>query len=211
MIIGSLPELKALPSCFPDVSWIPSDICGEALKDFVCSSRDMNSSSEPRFLHLANPHIEPWPVVAKKLGELTGIGEPRMLSLVEFIRLLRNTKARLPVLRLLPYFASSLEEGTMPETYASLNVAESLKFSTSLASCPPIASNLLKKFVQYILSQRPSIGPHQSKPKAAVFLFGPWSTFKRGNSTSLTATEIRLMTLAEQARSKIPEQCDQQE
>lgn len=202
MMIASLPALCALPLSFPSVSWIPSDICADALRDIVLSPRSSMDITHPRILHLANPKIVHWPEIARQLGELAGIGEPKLLSMRDYVDILQRSDAFLPIRRLLPYLLNSIEEGTMPEKYSSLDVSVSLHLSPSLASCPPVTSGLLNVIVQSLLTKERILQPSTPPP---VFMFGPWSAHSTDSAIIPTssAVEEQIMTLAQEGRKRI--------
>lgn len=199
MIIKSLPTLRALPAYFPNVAWIPSDVCADSLRDFVTSCRMDETASGVQILHLANPQILAWSKVAVQIGEIAGVGSPELLPFQDYVDLIRRHDDPLPVSRLLPYFVNSLEEGTMPQSYASLEVSETLKFSSSLASCPPIQGGLLDIIVRTILN-RDKTAIAAPPP---VFLFGPWSSNVPLENTPLNPIEARIMDIAKQAQSSL--------
>jgi hypothetical protein len=116
------------------------------------------------------------------MGEMAGIGVPELVSFHDYIALIKRHKGMLLVTPLLPYFVSSLEEGTMLERYTTLEVSSSLECSASLAECPPMASEseLLAKLVRESLK-----GHKQSAAAAApspVFLFSPWSSLSSASA-----------------------------
>ncbi|KAK0239710.1 hypothetical protein EDD85DRAFT_460309 [Armillaria nabsnona] len=198
MLIASLPALKALPICFPPVSWIPADICAGALFDII--SADM--SAEPQFLHVANPHLVSWLQIGAQIGEISQIGEPLFLSLGEYIQLLKDQPSPVPVSRLLPYFTQALESDTMPERYASLRVVHTMRLSESLQMCPSIGPELLKLMVQGILRVKASASSH-TVANSPIFLFGPWSPSSRDVAISPGVIEQRVMGVAKRIQSKL--------
>ncbi len=198
MLIASLPALKALPICFPPVSWIPADICAGALFDII--SADI--SAEPQFLHVANPHLVSWLQIGAQIGEISQIGEPSFLSLGEYIQLLKDQPSPVPVSRLLPYFTQALESGTMPERYASLRVVHTTRLSESLQMCPSIGPELLKLMVQGILRVKGSASSH-TIANSPIFVFGPWSPSSRDVSVSPNVIEQRVMGMAKRIQSKL--------
>jgi hypothetical protein len=199
MMITSLPTLRALPLCFPNVAWIPSDVCADALRDFVTSCRVGERASGVHILHIANPEILAWSKVAVQIGEIAGVGSPELLPFQDYVDLIRRHDEPLPVSRLLPYFVKALEEGTMPQRYASLQVSETLKFSSSLASCPPIRAGLLELIVRTILNCEKTA----TSAPPPVFLFGPWSSNATLENTPSGPIEGRIMDIAKQAHSSL--------
>jgi Male sterility protein len=208
MMIASLPALRAFPRSMPHVTWIPSDVCADAMRDIVVSPRAREGAPAWQIIHLANPHRGPWAEVARRMGEMAGVGVPELVPFRDYVALIKRHKGMLPVTPLLPYFVSSLEEGTMPERYASLEVSSSLECSASLAACPPIASELLAKIV------RESLKGHKQAPAAAapspVFLFGPWSSLSSASAdaSKLIVVEKRIMAVAERIRSNLADTVD---
>ncbi|KAF8523373.1 male sterility protein-domain-containing protein, partial [Hysterangium stoloniferum] len=201
MMIASLPVIGAFPRSFPNVSWIPSDVCADALRDVVVSSSPITHEGL-QIIHLANPHITPWTEVVSNIAEIAGLSKPELLPFPEYIKRIREhghgQGPPLPVSRLLPYFIKSLEEGTMPEKYASLCVSESLKYSPALAKCPPIASAILQRIVHHLIPISPL---NSSSP---VFLFGPWSATPESqvNQALLQPIRDRLFALSIRFRAE---------
>jgi hypothetical protein len=132
---------------------------------------------------------------------------PELIPFHDYVTLIKWHKGMLPVMPLLPYFVSSLEEGMMPERYASLEVSSSLKCSALLAACP-IASELLVRIVWESLK-----GHKQMAAVAApspIFLFGPWSSLSSASADTLklNVIEMRIMAVAEQIRSNLVDTVD---
>ncbi|PFH50123.1 hypothetical protein AMATHDRAFT_86017 [Amanita thiersii Skay4041] len=202
MLIASFPVLRSLPQSFPNVSWIPSDVCADSICDAVLNSRKL---LDPLFLHIANPSIRPWSEAAQEIGEILGIKSYSMLSLQEFVDQLRRIDIPLPIKRLLPYFVSSLEDGTMPERYSSLSVRDTLKAVPNLLNCPPISGDLLKTIVGSILAN-PTL-PKQIKMlnKPLIFVFGPWAGVRKAARMTPEAVALkqRLDCLINQVRIEI--------
>ncbi|KAF8636091.1 hypothetical protein AX17_003796 [Amanita inopinata Kibby_2008] len=202
MLIAALPTLGALPSFLPNVSWIPSDVCAGALLDVIGKSGAM---LDPAFLHIANPVISPWEKIAAEIAKILGIQSFSLLPLREYVDRLQRTNVPLSIQRLLPFFVSSLESGTTPQRYASLNVTETIKLVPSLKSCPLITGDFLRKIVESIFTD-PTL-PKQVRLcfKPPIFVFGPWSAIGKSKnfSRSLIPIKQRLDNLVHKTRIEL--------
>ncbi|KAF9461920.1 hypothetical protein BDZ94DRAFT_1322983 [Collybia nuda] len=199
MMIASLPKLGVLPLCLPDVAWIPADICADALRDIIFHTD--HTSLDPQILHLANPHVVPWSTAASQIAQFTNVKSFSLTSWEDYINAIQHTAESLPICRLLPYFSSGLETGGLPENYALLEVSHTLKFSPSLASCPPIEGKLLRKIVQLVTRETiDQPGP--------IFVFGPWSGARKANKhTTPNSRTERMKALSARLRASLGD-CD---
>lgn len=213
MMIASLPTVKALPRCMPDVSWIPSDVCAAALRDLVLEQLPKNTAdSAPQVFHLANPRVTPWPTVIQTLSKLMGINDVELVSLSDYCTTLKRVSSQnLPIVRLLPFFVKSLADNTMPERYSSLKIEATLSRSPSLAACPEIGPDLLAKIVNNI-AQLKSTKPGMPSPilSSPIYLFGPWSAI--GNDVGIDGEGAealaRLTSLAHTTRCELGDDID---
>lgn len=172
MVIASTPVLRTLPTLFPPVAWIPSDVCANALFD-ITTARE---TPDLHIVHLANPSITPWIEAAAEIGK-SALGEPpTMVTFPEYVSMIKEQSGPLPVRRLLPYFEHLVQ--TMPERYAVLEVADSLRFSKSLASCIPITAGFLDLIVKRVLGRSMDTTSHpplKANTLDPIFVFGPSS------------------------------------
>lgn len=170
MMIASLPLLGALPATMPPVSWIPSDVCATALYQLLLSP---SANGEAQFMHLANPAIAPWSDVAHTIAHVAGVPTLHLISLAEYITLIKRQRTATPISRLLPYLVSLSEKGTSPTRYASLQIDDTFKNAPSLASCPRINSSFLTLMVEGILKKAHLVGDAGPTQIDYIFLFGP--------------------------------------
>ncbi|KAL4262188.1 hypothetical protein AB1N83_005913 [Pleurotus pulmonarius] len=171
MMIASLPSIGVLPATMPPVSWIPSDVCATVLCQSLLSPPPANG--EAQFIHLANPAIAPWSDVAHTIARIAGIPKFRLVPLAEYISIIKRRRTT-PISRLLPYLTSSLEKGTTPTRYASLQTDDTSKNSPSLASCPHMNSRFLTLMVEGILKKAHRVDDADPSRMDCIFLFGPW-------------------------------------
>lgn len=213
MMIASLPTLKALPRSMPDVSWIPSDICADSLRDFILfhSVPFPALSRNPQVLHVANPRIAPWPSVAKQLGNVAGVDHIALLPFADYVSLLQRAPKNLPIVRLLPFFLESLSAGTMPEIYASLKVESTLRYSQSLGAYPEVGPNILRTIWRHLQPEEEIV--KATNVPAPVYLFGPWSAFSTDGSSTHTTDEnlTRINALAKAVRAGIDDDMNVEE
>jgi hypothetical protein len=173
MLIASAPSLLALPLNFPNVSWIPSDICSTVLFEIV-TQHNRPHAPDLQCIHVANPRIETWSKVASEIAVILGLDSMRLVPLAKYVELVKKTLPPPPIARLLGYLERALVDGSMPERYASLEVNTSLSFSASLAACPSISPEFLELLVRSIVGAHPATIPETES--SFCFLFGPWST-----------------------------------
>ncbi|EPQ51411.1 hypothetical protein GLOTRDRAFT_96463 [Gloeophyllum trabeum ATCC 11539] len=217
MVLRSIFALGMVPRALPDVSWVPVDVCADAICDFV-SDALCERRQALMVYNVANPEIVAWPTVVRYAASALDCPMPRMVDLGEYIKALEAFEKSLNadellVRRLLPSLKEAATTSGFPSRYCPLDVRESLKFSPSLSNCPVID----EEFVRLLMHNMSGVSVEvcQGSPQALVgsdtvsgvqyaFVFGPWAGTVTSWPSDLAYNRIleRLFARAEQERSE---------
>jgi malonyl CoA-acyl carrier protein transacylase len=190
MMMSSLPTLRVLPMHVPEVGWIPSDTCAMTLRDFLLIPP--SSAREPLILHIANPFVSEWPVVAHDIARIANINDFALVSMHDYVQTVKRHLVmgtpNIPVARLLPFF-ESMAGNTASQRFTPLEIRVSRQYSAALDSCAPIGGRLLEAIVRHATRHAASGTPGH------IFVFGPVAT-RADAMLPRSDTMARVMTAA---------------